>query len=206
MILLENISKRYQSAWIFKNINYQFDSNQNYALLGDNGSGKSTLLRSIANMQTINKGKIQYYKNDFLLSPEKFYKHYTFCAPAMEVIEDMTLLEFFKFHYNFKPLISGITIKSIIEECNLEHAKNSHIRDYSSGMKQRVKLAQAFFSQSDYLFLDEPCSNLDEKGIALYQEWMRRYGNINNRTVIVASNDNREYQGFEHLLHMKDYK
>jgi len=206
MISLENISKRYDNAWIFKNITLQFAPGKHYALLGDNGSGKSTLLRVIANMQSVNNGKIHYKIKEKNIAPEHFYKHYTFCAPAMDIIEDMTLVEFLQFHFSFKQSINNIHINDIIEATGLQDAKNNQIRNYSSGMKQRVKLAQAFFSQSDYLLLDEPCSNLDDKGIALYQEWLKNYGSHNCRTVIIASNDSREYADVDHLIYLKTYK
>lgn len=206
MISLENISKRYDNAWIFKNITLQFEAGKHYALLGDNGSGKSTLLRVIANMQSINKGKISYHIDGKNIAPEHFYKHYTYCAPAMDIIEDMSLVEFLAFHFSFKKSIANININDIIEAAGLQGAKHKQIRNYSSGMKQRVKLAQAFFSESNFLLLDEPCSNLDDKGIALYQNWLKNYGSFNERTVIIASNDIREYMHVAEHIKLQDYK
>ncbi len=71
-------------------------------------------------------------------------------------------------------------------------------------MKQRVKLAQAIFSDTELLFLDEPCTNLDQKGVEQYKQWIEDYGK--NRLVIIASNDIREYYFCNHQIVIEDYK
>ena len=73
----------------------------------------------------------------------------------------------------------------------MKNVQSKLVGDFSSGMKQRVKLAQAIFTDAPLLLLDEPCSNLDKHGIAQYQKWITTYQN--NRTIIVASNDSNEY-------------
>ena len=71
-------------------------------------------------------------------------------------------------------------------------------------MKQRVKLAQAIFTDSKILLLDEPCSNLDQAGVEQYRDWMDRFSN--ERLVIVASNDVREYYFCREQIVLEDYK
>ena len=74
-------------------------------------------------------------------------------------------MNFSGFIRQFKPLITGMTISQILERVGLKEAADKQIRYYSSGMKQRVKLAQAFFSDTPVLLLDEPTTNLDALGI-----------------------------------------
>src|SRR5205085_3035119 len=126
------------------------------------------------------------------------------CAPYLEVIEEMTLKEFLKFHQQFKPFLSSVTVDQIISIIDLEKAVDKQIRYYSSGMKQRVKLAQAFFSDTPMLLLDEPCTNLDEAGVTQYQHWIDSY--TNGRLVIIASNDEREYSFCKHQVQLSQYK
>jgi ABC-type multidrug transport system ATPase subunit len=97
-----------------------------------------------------------------------------------------------------------MTIGGIIETIGLKAAARKPLADYSSGMKQRVKLAQAIFSEAPMLLLDEPCTNLDEAGVRQYLDWMGKY--TQGRTVIVASNDPREYRFCEQELRMLDYQ
>ncbi len=71
-------------------------------------------------------------------------------------------------------------------------------------MKQRVKLAQAVFSDVPCVLLDEPCTNLDAVGIELYHQLIRDYGN--NRLIIVSSNDPQEYSFCKEIISIMDYK
>ena len=104
------------------------------------------------------------------LANEEVYNHVSICAPYLEVVEEMTLKEFLDFHHGFKPFLPGLTIDTIISILGLEKAANKQIRYYSSGMKQRVKLAQCIFSDTAIVLLDEPCTNLDAAGIELYNQ------------------------------------
>jgi ABC-type multidrug transport system ATPase subunit len=138
------------------------------------------------------------------LASEEAYKQISFCAPYMEVVEELTLQEFLEFHQQFKPFINNLSISRIIEEIGLQAASNKQIRYYSSGMKQRVKLAQAIFSEASVVLLDEPCSNLDEKGIALYHSLIEHY--CKTRLVIVCSNDEVEYSFTRKRISVLDFK
>ncbi|MBC7904438.1 MAG: ATP-binding cassette domain-containing protein [Gemmatimonadaceae bacterium] len=190
-ILLSDAGKRFNRDWIFRNLNYNFTSGTNYAITGPNGSGKSTLLQSLGGAIALSEGKIHYKQSDKEIADTEFYTDISLAAPYLEVIEEMTLTEFLTFHAKFKPLRQGSNIKTIVDEMQLSHAAEKQIRYYSSGMKQRVKLAQAIFSDTSVLLLDEPCTNLDESGIELYQQLMKKY--TQDRLVIVSSNDISEY-------------
>jgi ABC-type multidrug transport system ATPase subunit len=203
-ICLEHISKRFQKHWIFKDISYSFSMGAAYALLGPNGSGKSTLLRIIAGMQAPSLGTVQYSINDKNIETNTVFPHISFCAPGQEIVEELTFREFLEFHFSFKQPLHGFDIDSIIEISGIKHAADKQIGDYSSGMKQRVKLVQAIFSDTPILLIDEPCSNLDQKGVEQYEEWMELYGK--NRLVMIASNDPREYFFCRERLVLEDYK
>ena len=86
----------------------------------------------------------------------------------------------------------------------LEKAANKQLRNFSSGMKQRIKLALAILSNVPVLLLDEPCTNLDAAGVAVYQQLINDYGG--NRLIIVSSNDEQEYFMCREHIHIMDYK
>lgn len=204
-ISLEQVGKRFQRHWIFSNVNYTFTSPGAWALLGANGSGKSTLLRIIGGMQAATQGsKISYSNGGKDIPVNNIFPYISFCAPGMELVEELTLREFFDFHFSFKKLLPGLSIPQILELTGLQAAADKQIGDYSSGMKQRVKLAQAIFSDTEILLLDEPCTNLDLAGVDQYTRWMETYAG--NRLVIVASNDVREYFFCKEQLNVEDYK
>ncbi len=164
-IQLYNAGKRFNRDWIFRRINFLFEQGKSYAIIGPNGSGKSTLLQVIAANIAANEGKIEWKKNDELMNEAEVFQHIAVCAPYLEVIEEMTATEFLHFHAAFKPLLSSVSIREMIEIVGLQKAANKQIRYYSSGMKQRIKIAQAIFSDTPILLLDEPCTNLDTPGL-----------------------------------------
>ncbi len=198
-ISLEAIGKRYQRHWVFRNLSYDFLPGSKTAVLGQNGSGKSTLLRIIAGMQPASAGKIIWDE----VPQAEVFRNISFCAPGMELAEELTLQEALEFHFSFKRPLPQLNISRITDLTGLRGAAHKPIGEYSSGMKQRVKLAQAIFSDTDLLLLDEPCSNLDEAGVAQYNDWMT--GFTSGRTVIIASNDPREYRLCEAELLIGDY-
>ena len=199
-ISVTDAGKRFNREWIFRNLNLELHSNQHYAITGHNGSGKSTFLQCIAGSLYTTEGKITFTLNGKLLEPEVVYKQLSICAPYLELIEEMTPIEFLSYHASFKPLIKGWDATGIIEEIGLSKAKQKQIRYFSSGMKQRVKLAQAFFSDSPLLLLDEPCTNLDQQGIDLYKHLISSL--CKNRLVLISSNDAFEYGSCTEFIRM----
>lgn len=201
-ISLSETGKRFNRDWIFRNFSYQFNTARSYAITGPNGSGKSTLLQVIAGAVVASEGTVAYYADGNKIEADNMFRHLSIAAPYQELIEEMTLSEFLLFHKTFKPLISNITVSAIIEMIHLEDASGKQIRYFSSGMKQRVKLAQAFFSDTPVLLLDEPCTNLDEDGIQLYHRLISNY--TVNRIIIVSSNDVSEYGFCREKIFMGD--
>jgi ABC-type multidrug transport system ATPase subunit len=218
-ITLTDVGKRFNRDWIFRHIHYEFSNGNSYAIIGPNGSGKSTLLQVIAGAIAESEGKVSFQfpvssfqssdtghgtSDEQSLSSENFYRHISIAAPYMELVEEMSITEFLQFHRVFKPFISGVDAQKIIAEIGLEKSAHKHIRYFSSGMKQRVKLAQAIFSDVPALLLDEPCTNLDEEGIALYHQLIRNY--CAGRIVIISSNDVQEYNFCNHQLNIISFK
>lgn len=203
-ISLSKAGKRFNREWIFRNATIEFTSSNSYAITGPNGSGKSTLLQAVGGMLQLSEGTIELTVGSRQLAVEEAYQHISFCAPYLEVIEEMNLIEFLEFHNQFKALLPSFDAKKIISEIGLEGAAAKQIRYYSSGMKQRVKLAQAIFSDAAIILLDEPCSNLDVKGIELYHSLITRY--CKERLVIVCSNDPVEYSFCKTIISVTDYK
>jgi len=201
---LTNAGKRFNREWIFRNADLEFNSSNSYAITGPNGSGKSTMLQSIGGMLQLSEGSLQFTVDGLQLANEEAYKQISFCAPYFDVIEEMTLIEFLQFHNQFKSFMNNFSIQQVIDEIGLNYAKHKQIRFYSSGMKQRVKLAQAILSDVSIILLDEPCSNLDAPGIELYHSLINKY--CKDRLVIVCSNDEVEYSFTNEKISVLDYK
>ena len=201
-IKLTNTGKRFNREWIFRHFDYEFFSGKSYAITGSNGSGKSTLLQVISGSISQNEGKIEMILKGSPLLEENCFQYLSIAAPYLELIEEMTATEFLHFHSSFKPLTHSL--ESILALINLENAAQKQIRYFSSGMKQRLKLAQAFFCSAPVLLLDEPTTNLDAEGIALYQQLITEH--TDQKLVIISSNDPQEYSFCDEVISIGDYK
>ena len=203
-ITLNNAGKRFSREWIFRNLNYEFSSSNAYAIIGPNGSGKSTLLQVLSASLLLNEGDSEWMLENILLEPEHVHRRVSLAAPYLELIEEMTAVEFLVFHSKFKKLIEKASIEEILNRAGLKAAADKQIRFFSSGMKQRLKLAQAIFSDVPAILLDEPCTSLDDNGFGLYYQWIDEY--CRERLLIVASNDVNEYKFCNQQLRLQDFK
>ncbi|WP_257657374.1 ABC transporter ATP-binding protein [Parapedobacter lycopersici] len=203
-IVLEDMGRRFNREWIFRHLDYRFSAGQSYAVLGPNGSGKSTLLQVIASSLTPSTGHIRYALDGSAIAIDQVYRLIAIAAPYMELIEEFTLAELVAFHFSFKKYLPGYDLQAIIELTGLQAARDKALRHFSSGMRQRVKLALACCSDVPVLLLDEPTSNLDRAGIDWYLELVR--ATQENRLLIVCSNQEHEYRFCTETLRITDYK
>lgn len=203
-IIVKNLSKRFNREWIFKDFSYQFTSPNTYALVGPNGSGKSTLLQILWGQMLASQGSISYENEGRELPTDQVYKHIAIAAPYMDLIDEFTLIEMVRFHFKFKKTRNNLTIEEVVGLLELAPAKDKMISNFSSGMKQRLKLGLAFYSQADALFLDEPTTNLDRKSI----EWYHRHREqLPDKTlVLIASNQEHEYPANAQKVDILTYK
>jgi ABC-type multidrug transport system ATPase subunit len=203
-IVLDNIGRRFNREWIFKGITYTFNAKQRYAILGPNGSGKSTLLQVLNGSLVPSAGDIKYFTENLEVSVENAFNQLSLAAPYLELIEEFTLNEMIDFHFKFKRFKTGIDRSAVADILNLAGSRNKLIKYFSSGMKQRLKLALAFCSDTSMLMLDEPTSNLDTQGIDWYLNLVEKFSA--ERLTIICSNQEHEYAFCEHRLSIADYK
>jgi ABC-type multidrug transport system ATPase subunit len=203
-ITLQNIGRRFNRDWIFRGIDYTFTDGESYAILGSNGSGKSTLLAVLNGSLGPSTGSINYFYEDKPVEVEQIFQHLSLAAPYLELIEEFSLSEMIDFHFKFKSLKPGIDKTAIIDLLNLPGSTNKLISYFSSGMKQRLKLALAFCSDTPILMLDEPTSNLDAQGVEWYLSLVQQFAK--DRLTIICSNQEHEYSFCQHRLNIADYK
>ena len=203
-IITQNLGKKFRNEWIFRNLNYEFQSGESYTFIGANGSGKSTLLQVLSGFMPHSEGLINYQNAQKPLTIDDYYKHLVIAAPYLELIEDFTLTEIIEFHIKFKPFKNNLSISEFIDFIELPKAKNKEVKFFSSGMKQRVKLGLAFWSDCEILMLDEPTSNLDAEAVSWYLRNVQEYSK--NRLLMLCSNQPSEYEFCKNILNIQDYK
>lgn len=204
-IEIENGGKKFIRNWVFKNLSFHLGSAEKIAILGPNGSGKSTLLQVLSGYESLSEGAIRYSRSGKDLLREDLFSHIAIAAPYLELIEEYTLNEIVQFHFQFKRPVSGHSTEEIIEIAGLENSSRKVFKYFSSGMKQRTKLALAILSEVDLVLLDEPLSNLDKSGEQWYRQLAEHY--LNTKTVAVCSNQNEsEYFFCNRDLTISDYQ
>lgn len=204
-IELQNAGKKYTGEWIFKSANLNFIPGSRTAILGANGSGKSTFLKLLCGYTPCSAGKIIYTNSSKIIEQENIYRYFTIAAPYIELIEEFNIEEMLLFYLKFKSFHKDISTEKLIKISEFERQKFKKIRDYSSGMKQRLKLALAIVSDCPLLFLDEPCSNLDKDTIHWYKEMIENYAD--GKTIVVCSNSlEYEYDFCHKTIKMSDLK
>ena len=202
-ITLNNVGRRFNKEWIFRNLSTEFTSGNSYAILGPNGSGKSTLLSVLTGSLSPSEGEITFTEATSI-PVENIYRYISLAAPYLELVETFSLKEIIDFHFKFKNFAQGIDAKNLINILGLEKAANKQIKYFSSGMKQRTKLALACCTDTPILFLDEPTSNLDVQGMKWYHELIENFGK--DRLTIIGSNQIQEYEFCTKHIQIADYK
>ncbi|WP_312791286.1 ATP-binding cassette domain-containing protein [Sphingobacterium sp.] len=204
-ITLKDIGRRYNNEWIFRHIDYTFESGKSYAILGHNGSGKSTFLKILSSSLTPSAGELIYTNGDDILSIDQIYQELSLAAPYIELIEEFTLAELIDFHFKFKKYLPGFNKDNVVDLLGLRQALDKEIRYFSSGMRQRVKLVLACCSASTLVLLDEPTSNLDSEGEAWYLNLVH-LTRLKTRIFVVCSNQEKEYGFCDKTISILDFK
>ena len=195
-ITCNDLSKRYIKDVLFVNLNYTFEDRNKYAILGPNSSGKSTLLKIIGGAVSPTKGEVTYSTDK---PPHEIF---SFTSPELELLDDYTVKEMFALHFSFRKAKMPMSEQFVHAE--LEDFLHKKYSSLSSGLKNKVKLALALFTDSPILLLDEPCTNFDEHNTAWYHTMIDRF--CDQQMVIVASNLQHEYSFCTEKLTLSNYK
>jgi heme exporter protein A len=159
---------------------------------GPNGAGKSTLLNLLAGVLRPSRGEVTHRLDENPVPRGRWFEHLGVAAPDMAVYEELSALENLRFFARLRGRHPADgTLAELLERLGLparEHART--VGTYSSGMKQRVKLAQAVLHDPEVLLLDEPSSNLDAAGHEAVAALVAR--SRGTTAVAVATNDPRE--------------
>ncbi len=185
-ISLLSVSKHFGREVVFRDLSHVFEAGSRTAILGPNGSGKSTLLQLIAGASIPTAGGVVHDLNGTAIDQEEVYRHVSIAAPYLNLYEDLSLCETIENHARFKPLRASITSTDVARLAYLDAAWDKPVRNFSSGMKQRLKLALAILSDTPLLLLDEPASNLDAQAVEWFQQMLKKH--MEGRTLLVASN------------------
>ena len=201
-IKTQNLGKRFNREWIFRNLNLHLSQGERLAVVGPNGSGKSTLLQVLSGAMPQSEGVIEYKSENQAIEIDDWYKKMIIAAPYLELIEEFSTLEFLDFHQKFKSFKNNRNSQEIID--SIELPSHKPIKYFSSGMKQRLKLAIAFYSDVPLVLLDEPTSNLDSRWSGWYQQEVSQLSD--SQLVIICSNIEKEYEICKKVVRVNSFE
>lgn len=191
-LIAENISKRFGERKVFSKIDFELTTGQSLAVIGSNGSGKSTLLKVLLFLLRPTKGQVVYSNQEKKLSESEMRHAVSFVSPYLNLYDHLSAEENLRF---FSTVgggnITGKEINQLMAKVGLEGRGMDLVAGYSSGMKQRLKYAVALLNEPQYLFLDEPTSNLDEVGKKMVFDLVDEYRQ--KSIILVATNEKEEY-------------
>lgn len=202
-ISLSGIGKKYNRNWLFRDMDEDFKTGDSISFLGRNGSGKSTLLKMVSGNIRPTQGVVSWNLDGKELSVDQYHHHFAIATPYLDLIEEFSGREMLDFHFGLKPITEGQSTDSLLDMTGLSQHADVKMKYYSSGMKQRIRLLTALFADVEVLLLDEPCTNLDKTGIDWYRKTMADL--VNKRLVVVASNQEHEYDFCQRQLSIENY-
>ncbi|KAA3636642.1 MAG: ABC transporter ATP-binding protein [Calditrichaeota bacterium] len=198
---VDNLGKRFGERKVFSKISFELKTGDSIAVVGSNGSGKSTLLKVLLSLLVPSRGTVTYSNGEEKLDDNHYRITTSFVSPYLNLYDHLTAEENLKFFTTVAGnTITGKEINNLLAKVGLEGRGVDYVLGYSSGMKQRLKYAVALLKKPEFLFLDEPTSNLDEAGKKIVFDLVEEYRK--DTIIIIATNEKEEYELAEKLCRL----
>jgi len=200
---LNNVAKHYGRTLLFKKISFQLDKGEIIAVTGWNGSGKSTLLRIIAGLVRPSAGSVEMVENGSVTPSDQKRQFIGMVAPALSLYDELSARENLLFFAEVRGISCELKIiDKLLADVGLAGWENAYYGIYSSGMKQRLKIAQALLHNPPLLLLDEPFSNLDSRGLEIVDFIIKNQ--LKRGMILIASNEQREIQYADRIINLSE--
>ncbi len=192
ILKIENLSLQYGNQKVLNHISFNIRKGQIVGLLGPNGAGKSSIIKILAGLVFPNTGKICFDKNmDISFSELRKHSGYLIDTPAfypfLTAKQNLHLLK--------KINKIDTNIDQLLQKVGLTDVNNKKVKHFSTGMKQRLAIAQSMMRNPEILILDEPFNGLDPNGFQELIHLLKKL-NKNGTTIIVSSHLLNELEQF----------
>ena len=193
---VKNLVKKFKSTIAVNNISLEIEKNNTLGLLGPNGCGKTTSIGMMLGLITPTSGEI--FIDSVKLNSENrinLLSLMNFASPYVELPKKLTVkqnLEVYARLYGVNN--KNERIEELVEDLNLSKFLNKNTGELSSGQKNRVSLAKSLINKPKLLFLDEPTASLDPDVGDFVREYLEKYKNKNELTMLLASHNMKEVE------------
>ena len=206
---VKNLIKKFKSTFAVNNISFEIKKNDTLGLLGPNGCGKTTSIGMMLGLITPTSGEI--FIDEIKLNSQnriKLLSLMNFASPYIELPKKLTV----KQNLEIYARLYGVSdkderIEELVEDLNLNKFLNKNTGELSSGQKNRVSLAKSLINKPKLLFLDEPTASLDPDVGDFVREYLEKYKNNNELTILLASHNMKEVERLcNNIIMMKQGK
>jgi len=211
VIEIDNISKKYQTIPVLKNVKATIPQGGITAIIGPNGAGKSTLLSIISRLLLADEGQVKIQNMDVVNTPsDKLATYLSVLRQENRFTSRLTVFElvgFGRYPYSKGRLNKDdlVYINRALEFLNLTEYKDRFLDELSGGQRQRAYVAMVLCQDTEYVLLDEPLNNLDMKHAVAMMKQLRRAANELGKTIVIVIHDiNFASVYSDYILAMKD--
>ncbi|EFY09458.1 ABC transporter ATP-binding protein [Erysipelothrix rhusiopathiae] len=194
MIKIRNISKRFKNLEIFEDVSLEIPTGKIVGLVGENGSGKSVLMKMLCGYSKPTSGSINVYEETLGVNRD-FPRSVGVLINDSHFIKNYTGMENLEYLINIRKQTDKTFLNELIQIFDMERNIHKRYKAYSLGMKQKLRIIQAFMEQPNLVLLDEPFNALDKRSTMVLVDLIKRY--INEDRIIIFTS--HEYQHIEHL-------
>ncbi|WP_207735935.1 ABC transporter ATP-binding protein [Eubacterium sp. 1001713B170207_170306_E7] len=197
--------KSFHNKIVLENINLKVIRGKKYGIIGNNGSGKSVLLKLIVGFYCLDEGIVK-YNNSIIRRDIQFIQNSGIVIDNPSFIESLTGYENLKIISEIKNVVTEKQIQDILRTFKLDKYSEIKVKDYSLGMLQKLRIAQAIFENPELLILDEPTNGLDSDTVDLIYEILLKYVD-NGGTLIFTSHNSKDISILcDEIYQIKDKK
>ena len=195
---LHNLSKTYPGGkQAVQNVSLALEPGEVFGFLGPNGAGKTTTVKLLNGMLTPTEGICRVLGSDPALEPEKVHAVSGVVTEHARMYENLTGLENLVFYaelFGISADEAAGRAEALLQEMELEEAKDRKLAAWSTGMRQRISLARALIHRPKILFLDEPTSGLDPESAQNVNRMIREMAENSGITVFLCTHQLRYAQ------------
>jgi len=193
---VKNLVKKFKSTIAVNNISLEIEKNNTLGLLGPNGCGKTTSIGMMLGLITPTSGEI--FIDGIKLNSENrinLLSLMNFASPYVELPKKLTVKQNLEVYARLYGVSNKVErIEELVEDLNLSKFLDKNTGELSSGQKNRVSLAKSLINKPKLLFLDEPTASLDPDVGDFVREYLEKYKNKNELTMLLASHNMKEVE------------
>lgn len=202
---VNSLQKSFGRRLVFSGISFSLDRPTVFGISGPNGSGKSTLIKILSGINSPSKGEVFHFADGKKINSDRLHNCIGFVSPYLVLYDEFSAWENLSYFSKIRQqAFDTDRVKKLLNDFLLLNRKDDLVKTYSSGMKQRLKFIFALAHNPNFIFLDEPTSNLDDEGKQTVYELIR--SESKKAIVIVASNEKNDLAYCMEVLELNNYK